>query len=64
MTFDDIEKPGDTLFCPPSSDSLIQSLRGIGYTTKTAIADIIDNSISAECTNIDIQFSYEYIYIY
>jgi hypothetical protein len=32
---------------PPSSDGLIESLRNIGYTMKTAFASILDNSITA-----------------
>jgi Histidine kinase-, DNA gyrase B-, and HSP90-like ATPase len=33
---------------------LISSLRGVGYSLETAIADIIDNSIAANATTIDI----------
>ena len=33
---------------PPRASGLINSLRGMGYTVATAIADIIDNSISAK----------------
>lgn len=38
---------------PPAS-ALIQSLRSIGYDLKSAVADIIDNSIAADSTFIDI----------
>ena len=38
----------------PHAASLIQSLRDIGYSCETAIADIIDNSITAGSQNIDI----------
>lgn len=41
---------------PPIARNLVESLRGIGYTTATAIADIIDNSISASATNVRINF--------
>lgn len=37
---------------------LIESLRGLGYTTATAIADIIDNSISAGASRIDVHFDW------
>ncbi len=37
---------------PPDPESLTQSLRGMGYTVETAIADIIDNSISAGARSI------------
>lgn len=39
---------------PPSATSLAMSLRDIGYSLETAIADLIDNSISAEATEIQI----------
>jgi hypothetical protein len=32
---------------PPHASSMLESLRGLGYATSTAIADLIDNSISA-----------------
>ena len=38
----------------PHAASLIQSLRDIGYSSETAIADIIDNSITAGARNIAI----------
>lgn len=38
----------------PFAPALIESMRSIGYSFKTAIADLIDNSISANCKNIDI----------
>lgn len=40
----------------PSPDILMNSLRSIGYSFKTAVADIIDNSISADAKNIWIDF--------
>lgn len=39
---------------PPSAASLTASLRDLGYSLETAIADLIDNSISAEATDIRI----------
>ena len=41
---------------PPSADVLMNSMRSIGYSFKTAIADILDNSISAKAKNINIFF--------
>lgn len=38
----------------PKASSLIESMRSIGYSFATALADIIDNSISANATRIDI----------
>lgn len=38
----------------PHASSLIQSLRDIGYSCETAVADIIDNSITAKARTIEI----------
>jgi len=38
----------------PSAYNMITSSRSIGYTMESAVADIIDNSISAGATKIDI----------
>lgn len=40
----------------PPDPHLMESLRAVGYTLPTAVADLIDNSISAEATNVDIFF--------
>lgn len=40
----------------PRASALIESLRAFGYTTKTAIADLIDNSISARATTVRVEF--------
>lgn len=39
---------------PPSASSLSASMRDLGYSLETAVADIIDNSISADATEIEI----------
>jgi hypothetical protein len=44
----------------PSPSSLMESLRDIGYSMETALADIIDNSITAEANNIDVRFSWNF----
>lgn len=38
----------------PNATSLIESMRSIGYSFETAIADVIDNSISARATTISV----------
>jgi len=38
---------------PPNPAILIEAMRDIGYSLETAVADIIDNSISAEATTIE-----------
>lgn len=45
-----------TLEVIPDPVSLMESMRAVGYTTETAIADLIDNSISAEADLIDVQY--------
>ena len=42
----------------PSPSALIQSLRSIGYTLDTALADIIDNSITALAKDISVRFKW------
>ena len=39
---------------PPSASSLSASLRDLGYSLEAAVADLIDNSISAEATEVRI----------
>lgn len=39
---------------PPRASSLSESMRDIGYSLETAIADIIDNSIAANASRVDI----------
>jgi hypothetical protein len=39
---------------PPSAACLSASMRDLGYSLETAVADLIDNSISARATNIDV----------
>ncbi len=43
---------------PPRASAMLESLRGLGYSTSAALADIIDNSISAGATSADIQFNW------
>lgn len=54
------------LATPPAS-SLIHSLRAFGYDLCTAVSDLIDNSLTADATRIDINFwwdgSQSYLYI-
>lgn len=44
---------------PPRAGAMIEALRGLGYSTATALADIIDNSIAAFATHVDICFSWD-----
>jgi hypothetical protein len=42
----------------PNPKSLFESMRDLGYSIETAIADIVDNSITADAKLIDIRFSW------
>lgn len=42
---------------PPFAPSLVESIRSLGYTLETAVADLIDNSITAKATTVHIKFS-------
>jgi hypothetical protein len=42
----------------PRASSLIESLRAFGYSPEAAMADLIDNSISANATNVWITFQW------
>lgn len=42
----------------PSPSALIESLRGLGYSPETAIADLIDNSLAAEAKNIRVDLQW------
>lgn len=43
----------------PEAKLLLTSLRSVGYSEETAIADIIDNCISAKATEINVIFNWE-----
>ena len=42
------------LVVKPKASALVMSMRSIGYSLNNAVADIIDNSISAKATKIEI----------
>ena len=44
---------------PPRSGAMVEALRGLGYSTPTALADIIDNSIAANANRVDIAFTWD-----
>lgn len=43
----------------PEASSMIETLRAIGYSIEAAIADVVDNSVSAEAKNIWINFDWK-----
>jgi hypothetical protein len=46
--------PLRTVEAAPRASLLIESMRDIGYSLETAVADVIDNAITAEARNIDL----------
>ncbi len=45
---------GTTIDLPPKPAALLQSLRSFGYSPEAAIADLIDNSIAADASSVDV----------
>ena len=43
---------------PPYAAAMLESLRGLGYSTAAALADIVDNSIAAGATEVRISFEW------
>ncbi len=50
----------DYIDLSPSPLALLESLRSIGYTLDTALADLFDNSITAEATAISVRFLWDH----
>jgi hypothetical protein len=48
---------------PPNAAAIVNSLRAIGYSFNTAVADIIDNSIAAGASAIEISFRVSPAYV-
>jgi len=48
-----------TIQAEPDASSMIETFRAIGYSMETAVADVIDNSISAEAKNVWINYDWE-----
>lgn len=44
---------------PPRANAMLESLRGLGYSTATALADIVDNSVSAGASVVNIDFTWD-----
>ncbi|WP_287256168.1 ATP-binding protein [Mesorhizobium sp.] len=47
-----------TVEITPSASALVDSLRGLGYAPETALADLVDNSISAEAKRIELDLQW------
>ena len=47
------------LIAPPHAGAMIEALRGLGYSPEAALADIVDNSISAGASEVRIAFAWD-----
>ena len=43
---------------PPYAGSMLESLRGLGYALPTALADLVDNSITANSSEVAIHLEW------
>lgn len=50
--------PAKSRPAPPRASAMIEALRGLGYSAATALADIIDNSVSANARNVSLAFGW------
>lgn len=48
-----------TIILPPEACSVMESTRSLGYSFHDAVADIVDNSISAGAMNVDVMCDYD-----
>jgi hypothetical protein len=51
--------PNKIRIVPPKASAMLEALRGLGYSTADALADIVDNSISAGASEVRIVFHWE-----
>jgi hypothetical protein len=56
-TIDDSPEEASEICLPPAASDLLESMRALGYSFESAIADLVDNSLSAQAGTIDIRFS-------
>ncbi len=45
-------------YAPPRAGAMLEALRGLGYSTAAALADVVDNSISAGASEVHLQFAW------
>lgn len=50
--------PG-TRQAPPKAGAMLEALRGLGYSTAAALADIVDNSVAAGASEARVRFEWE-----
>ena len=50
--------PSRTRQAPPRASAMLEALRGLGYSTSSALADVVDNSVSAGATEVRLEFEW------
>lgn len=50
---------GKTRYAPPRAGAMLEALRGLGYSTASALADVIDNGVSAGASEVRVSFDWE-----
>ena len=53
----DVTDETSEICLPPAASDLLESMRALGYSFESAVADLVDNSLSARARIIDIRFS-------
>lgn len=48
-----------TRHAPPKAGAMLEALRGLGYSTATALADVVDNSVSAGAAEVHLRFEWD-----
>ncbi len=46
-------------YAPPRAGAMLEALRGLGYSTAAALADVVDNSVSAGASEVHIRFDWD-----
>jgi len=44
---------------PPKACAMMEALRGLGYSTAAALADVVDNSVSAVASEVRLRFDWD-----
>lgn len=44
---------------PPKASAMMEALRGLGYSTAAALADVVDNSVSAGASEVRLRFDWD-----
>ncbi|MDE8743016.1 ATP-binding protein [Pectobacterium polaris] len=48
-----------TRYVPPKANSMMEALRGLGYSTAAALADVVDNAVSAGSSEVYLRFEWD-----